>query len=82
MAVRIKNIAFDCADPYRLAKFWPQLTGFVEDPGNGNAPEDQRLCCYRRTVRWRRSLPYRRRNKTRIVCTSILCRSRADATRR
>jgi uncharacterized protein (TIGR03086 family) len=40
MPVRIKSITFDCADPYRLAQFWSQLTGFVEDPDNGNAPED------------------------------------------
>jgi hypothetical protein len=35
VAVRIKSITFDCADPYRLARFWSQLTGFSEDPGNG-----------------------------------------------
>ena len=40
MAVRIKSITFDCADPYRLAQFWRQLTGFSEDPANGNAPGD------------------------------------------
>ena len=40
MAVRIKSITFDCADPYRLARFWSQLTGFSEDPDNGNAPDD------------------------------------------
>ena len=40
MAVRIKNITFDCADPYRLARFWSQLTGFSEDPGNPSAPGD------------------------------------------
>jgi hypothetical protein len=40
MAVRIKSMTFDCADPYRLAQFWLQLTGFSEDPGNGNAPDD------------------------------------------
>jgi uncharacterized protein (TIGR03086 family) len=40
MAVRIKSITFDCADPYRLAQFWRQLTGFGEDPDNGNAPDD------------------------------------------
>jgi uncharacterized protein (TIGR03086 family) len=40
MAARIKSITFDCADPYRLAQFWSQLTGFMEDPANGNAPED------------------------------------------
>lgn len=38
MAVRIKSITFDCADPHRLAQFWSHLTGFSEDPGNGNAP--------------------------------------------
>jgi uncharacterized protein (TIGR03086 family) len=40
VAVRIKSITFDCADPYRLAQFWRQLTGFREDPDNGNAPDD------------------------------------------
>jgi uncharacterized protein (TIGR03086 family) len=40
VAVRIKSITFDCADPYRLAQFWLQLTGFSEDPDNGNAPGD------------------------------------------
>jgi uncharacterized protein (TIGR03086 family) len=40
MAVRIKSITFDCADPCRLAQFWRQLTGFSEDPDNGNAPDD------------------------------------------
>ena len=37
---RTKSIAFDCTDPYRLAQFWSQLTGFTQDPDNGNAPED------------------------------------------
>jgi hypothetical protein len=40
MAVRIKSITFDCIDPYRLAQFWSQLTGFTEDRENGNAPDD------------------------------------------
>ena len=40
MAVRTKNITVGCADPYRLAQFWLQLTGFSEDPDNGNAPDD------------------------------------------
>ncbi len=40
MAVRIKSITFGCADPCRLARFWLQLTGFSEDPDNGNAPGD------------------------------------------
>jgi uncharacterized protein (TIGR03086 family) len=40
MAVRIKSITFDCTDPSRLAQFWSQLTGFIEDPDNSNAPDD------------------------------------------
>jgi len=40
VAVHIKSITFDCADPYRLAQFWRQLTGFSEDPDNGNASGD------------------------------------------
>jgi uncharacterized protein (TIGR03086 family) len=40
MAVRIKSITFDCTDPYRLAQFWTQLTGYEQDPDNPNAPED------------------------------------------
>ncbi len=40
MASRIRTITFDCADPYRLAAFWSSVTGFEEDPDNGNAPED------------------------------------------
>ncbi len=34
MAVRIKNITFDCADPCRLAQFWLQLTGPDEEIGH------------------------------------------------
>ena len=40
MALHIKSITFDCADPYRLAQFWRQLTGFSEAPDSGNAPGD------------------------------------------
>jgi uncharacterized protein (TIGR03086 family) len=39
MAVRIKNITFDCADPYLLAQFWSQLTGFSHDLHNDDAPD-------------------------------------------
>jgi uncharacterized protein (TIGR03086 family) len=46
MAVCIKSITFDCADPYRLAQFWRQLTGFSEDPGNGNAPDDPEVLLF------------------------------------
>jgi hypothetical protein len=40
MTARPRNITFDCADPYRLAGFWSEVTGYREDPENGNAPED------------------------------------------
>jgi Glyoxalase-like domain len=40
MTARIRNITFDCADPYALAGFWAEVTGFNEDPENGNAPDD------------------------------------------
>jgi hypothetical protein len=35
-----RNITFDCADPYALAGFWSQVTGYAEDPDNGNEPGD------------------------------------------
>ncbi len=40
MTVRIKNITFDCVDPFALVGFWSQVTGFREDPDNGNEPGD------------------------------------------
>ncbi len=40
MTVRIKSVTFDCSDPFRLAGFWSQVTGFREDPDNGNTPGD------------------------------------------
>jgi uncharacterized protein (TIGR03086 family) len=40
MAVRIKNISFDCADPFALAQFWLRVTAFSKDPDNANAPND------------------------------------------
>jgi predicted enzyme related to lactoylglutathione lyase len=40
MTARPRNITFDCADPYRLAGFWSAVTGYREDPDNGNAPAD------------------------------------------
>jgi hypothetical protein len=40
MTARIRNITFDCSDPYALAGFWSQVTGFPEDPDNGNEPDD------------------------------------------
>ena len=40
MTVRIRTITFDCADPYLLAGFWAQVTGYREDPENSNHPDD------------------------------------------
>jgi catechol 2,3-dioxygenase-like lactoylglutathione lyase family enzyme len=40
MALRIRNVTIDCADPYLLATFWSQVTGFGEDPDEGNSPGD------------------------------------------
>jgi hypothetical protein len=40
MTAHPRNITFDCADPYRLAGFWSQVTGYKEDPDNGSAPAD------------------------------------------
>jgi catechol 2,3-dioxygenase-like lactoylglutathione lyase family enzyme len=35
-----RHITFDCADPYLLANFWSQVTGYQEDPENPNEPDD------------------------------------------
>jgi len=40
MTLRIRTITFDCADPYLLAGFWSQVTGYQEDPENTNHPDD------------------------------------------
>ncbi|MGH3150939.1 MAG: VOC family protein [Streptosporangiaceae bacterium] len=40
MSVRIRTITIDCRDPYLLAGFWSQVTGYAEDPANTNHPED------------------------------------------
>ncbi len=40
MIARIRSITFDCAEPYALAGFWSKVTGYGEDPGNPNAPDD------------------------------------------
>jgi catechol 2,3-dioxygenase-like lactoylglutathione lyase family enzyme len=38
MSLRIRHITVDCADPYALARFWAQLLGYREDPGEPNRP--------------------------------------------
>jgi hypothetical protein len=40
MTARVRNITFDCADPYALAGFWSQVTGYREHPEDGNHPDD------------------------------------------
>jgi hypothetical protein len=40
MTAKIRQITFDCADPYALAAFWSQVTGYGPDPADGNRPED------------------------------------------
>ncbi|SHN44632.1 VOC family protein [Cryptosporangium aurantiacum] len=40
MSVRVRHITVDSADPYTLAQFWSKVTGFTEDPEDGNAPDD------------------------------------------
>ena len=38
MSLRIRHITFDCADPYRLARFWAELLGYREDSRDPNRP--------------------------------------------
>jgi hypothetical protein len=40
MTARIRHITVDCANPYALAGFWSQVTGWQEDPHDPNHPED------------------------------------------
>lgn len=39
MTARIRHVTFDCAEPYALAGFWSQVTGYAEDPEDPNEPE-------------------------------------------
>lgn len=41
MAASVFNVAFDCADPYRLAQFWSEVTGRPIYPGFG--PDDDEV---------------------------------------
>ena len=36
----VRSIAVDCADPYRQARFWSEVTGWREDPDDPNHPDD------------------------------------------
>ncbi|HEY5362310.1 MAG TPA: VOC family protein [Streptosporangiaceae bacterium] len=43
----IRSITVDCADPYRQALFWSEVTGWQEDPGDPNNrgdPEGRIVC--------------------------------------
>ncbi|MBV9451983.1 MAG: VOC family protein [Streptosporangiaceae bacterium] len=39
MTVRVRSITFDSKEPYKLARFWSELTGLTEDPDDINLPE-------------------------------------------
>ncbi|HEY0936352.1 MAG TPA: VOC family protein [Trebonia sp.] len=36
----VRSITVDCADPYRQALFWSEVTGWQEDPDDPNNPDD------------------------------------------
>jgi hypothetical protein len=36
----VRSITVDCADPYRQALFWSDVTGWQEDPDDPNNPGD------------------------------------------
>jgi predicted enzyme related to lactoylglutathione lyase len=40
MTLHVRTITVDCADPYRLATFWSEATGWLEDPDDPNRPGD------------------------------------------
>ncbi len=40
MTSSISSITIDCRDPYLLARFWAGVLGYIDDPGNPNAPDD------------------------------------------
>lgn len=40
MSLRIGTVTFDCANPYLLADLSGSVTGYREDPGNRNHPDD------------------------------------------
>ena len=37
--VRVQSVTFDARDPHRVAAFWADLLGYVEDPDDPNLPE-------------------------------------------
>ncbi len=41
MTVSIRNITFDCADPWALSEFWSQITGWPRHPEN--VPTDEEV---------------------------------------
>jgi hypothetical protein len=40
MPARIRQITFDCGDPYLLSGFWKAVLGFVDDPDGAASPGD------------------------------------------
>jgi hypothetical protein len=41
MLTPISSIVFECDDPYELASFWSEVTGYQEDPDDPNRPGDR-----------------------------------------
>lgn len=38
--IEIRSVTVDCADPYRQALWWSEVTGWREDPDDPNNPGD------------------------------------------
>lgn len=38
--IEIRSVTVDCADPYRQALWWSEVTGWQEDPDDPNNPGD------------------------------------------
>lgn len=44
MTAKIRHVTVDCADPYTLAQFWTEVTGFQGEPEDPNLPgQDEAL---------------------------------------
>jgi catechol 2,3-dioxygenase-like lactoylglutathione lyase family enzyme len=41
MTATIGQVTFDCQDPYALARFWSEATGYTEVPDDPNLPEHE-----------------------------------------
>jgi catechol 2,3-dioxygenase-like lactoylglutathione lyase family enzyme len=39
VSAKVRHVTYDCADPYRLARFWAEVTGYREYADDPNLPE-------------------------------------------